>query len=101
MDLARIRKAITAGVGATVAALFTALVNGDKPATPEGWGALIGGAVALGIVTGLGTYAIRNAGTVNGSDPRYDLGDVARGDVRYTKGQASGAEVRDIPPRRD
>lgn len=92
MDLARIRKAITAGVGAGIAALVPALINGDQPATAQGWGALIGGAVALAVVTGIATYNIRNARTVNGSEPLYDLTDVASGRITYEKGFAQ-------PPR--
>lgn len=93
MDLKRIRKAIAAGVGATVAAIVPALINGDQPATAQGWGALIGGAIALGVVTGLATYSIRNAGKGNGSDwEYYDLGDVASGTLpeprTFTSGQA-------------
>lgn len=86
MNVARVRKAIAAGVGATIAAIVPALINGDQPATPEGWGALIGGAIALGIVTGLATYRVRNAGTVGGSDPVADLGTVAS----YRPGRSSG-----------
>lgn len=90
MDLKRIRKAITAGAGATVAAIVPALINGDQPATAQGWGALIGGAIAIGIVTGYLTYKVRNYGTVNGSDPQYDLGDTASGTLpaTFTQGQA-------------
>lgn len=67
--MARIRKALVAGLGAAVSAMVTALVNGDKPATREGWAALVGGAAGLGVVTAVGVYFARNAGTVNGSDP--------------------------------
>lgn len=101
MDLKRIRKAIAAGVGATVAALVPALINGDQPATAQGWGALIGGAVALGVVTGWATYRVPNAGTVNGSDPQHDLGDVASGNLpasgsrTFTSGQAQVHPPRD------
>jgi hypothetical protein len=73
MNLARIRKAIYAGAGATGSAVWAALVNGDKPATSQGWAALIGGAVGLGIMTGVGVYFARNAGTVNGSDPTRQI----------------------------
>lgn len=45
-------------------------MNGDKPTSQEGWAGLIGGAVGLGIAAGIATYFARNAGTVNGSDPR-------------------------------
>lgn len=86
MNLARIRKAVLAGVAATVAAIVPALINGDQPATPEGWGALIGGALALGIAAGWGTYRIRNAGTINGSDPEVDLGTIAS----YRPGRSDG-----------
>lgn len=58
----RIRKALAAGVGAAGAAIWAALVNGDRPATTEGWAALIGGAVALGILAGVATFAVRNTG---------------------------------------
>lgn len=81
MNLARIRKAIAAGVGATIAAIVPALINGDKPATAQGWGALIGGAIALGVATGVAAYSVRNAGTINGSDPQIDLGTIASGGV--------------------
>lgn len=86
MNIARIRKAIAAGLGATIAAVIPALINGDQPATPEGWGGLIGGAIALGVVTALATYGIRNAGTVGGSDPVADLGTVAS----YRQGRSGG-----------
>lgn len=92
MNLARVRKAVLAGVAATVAALIPALINGDQPATVEGWGALIGGAIALGIAAGWGTYSIRNDGTVNGSDPKVDLGTIAS----YKPGHSSGASHPDV-----
>lgn len=72
MTLARIRKALIAGLGATVSAVWAALVNGDKPATNEGWAALIGGAVGLGVMTAVGVYFARNVGRgigPNGSEP--------------------------------
>jgi hypothetical protein len=62
MNLARIKKAVVAGAGAAASAVWAALVNGDKPA-------LIGGAVGLGIMTGVGVYFARNVGPANGSDP--------------------------------
>ena len=70
MNLARIRKAIWAGAGAAVSAVWAALVNGDKPTSSQGWAALIGGAVGLGIMTAVGVYFARNTGTVSGSDPK-------------------------------
>ena len=68
--MARIKKAVVAGAGAAISAVWAALVNGDKPASNEGWAALIGGAVGLGIMTAVGVSFARNVGTVNGSDPK-------------------------------
>jgi hypothetical protein len=87
MDLARIRKAIVAGILAWAGAIVAAAVEGGTPADAEGWLALIAGTAGLALATAWATYRVRNAGTVNGSDPQYDLGDVARGDVNYTRGQ--------------
>lgn len=73
VDLRRVRKAVAAGASTAVGSVWAALVNGDKPSTAQGWGALIGGAVALGVVAGLVTYGVRNTGAaVNdvGSDAR-------------------------------
>jgi hypothetical protein len=66
----RIKKAVVAGFGAAASAVWASLVNGDKPATNEGWAALIGGALGLGLMTAIGVYFARNAGTINGSDPK-------------------------------
>ena len=70
--MSRFRKAVMAAVGAAVSAIITALVNGDKPASNEGWAALIGGAVGLGIMTAIGVYFARNTapGLVDGSEQR-------------------------------
>jgi hypothetical protein len=68
--MSRIRKAVVAGLGAAGSAVWASLVNGDKPATNEGWAALIGGALGLGLMTAIGVYFARNAGTINGSDPK-------------------------------
>lgn len=67
--MARVRKAVIAGVSAAGFLLWGALVNGDQPSTAEGWAALIGGAVAAGLTAGFAAYKVRNVGTVNGSDP--------------------------------
>lgn len=97
MDLKRIRKAIIAGVGVFAAAITSALMDGSQPASPEGWGALLGGALVGAVLAGIATYRIRNAGTVNGSDPEYDLGDVASGNLpvyrqgRYPQGGGGGS----------
>ena len=70
--MSRFRKAVMAAVGAAVSAIITALVNGDNPASNEGWAALIGGAVGLGIMTAIGVYFARNTapGLVDGSEQR-------------------------------
>lgn len=65
----RVRKAVVAGVLAAGGAAVTSLVA-EIPQTSEGWAALISGAIGVGIVTGIATYNAKNAGTVNGSDPR-------------------------------
>lgn len=59
----RARKACAAFLAATVTGLITALVNGDQPVSPEGWAALIGGSLGLGVLAGLATYQVRNAGS--------------------------------------
>lgn len=70
MNLARIKKALVAGAGAAISAVWAALVNGDKPTSNEGWAGLIGGAVGLGIMTAVGVYFARNnaPGLVAGSE---------------------------------
>lgn len=78
MDLKKMRKALAAGAGTAIAAIITALVNGGAPATAQGWAALIGGALGLGVLASAGVYTVRNEGTVNGSEPRDDLGSIAR-----------------------
>lgn len=67
--MGRIRKALVAALGATLGAIVTALVNGGQPATREGWAALVGGSVGVGVVAGLATWGVRNAGTGQGSEP--------------------------------
>ncbi len=67
--MSRVRKALTAGLGAFVTGLVTALINGDQPATAEGWVGLVGGCLGAAILAAAATYSIRNAGTINGSDP--------------------------------
>lgn len=66
--MARIRKALTAAGAAFVTGLTTALVNGDQPSSQEGWVALVGACLGAAILAGAATYAVRNVGTVNGSD---------------------------------
>lgn len=71
--MARIRKALFAGAAAFGTGMTGALINGDQPATTEGWVALIAGCLAAGILAGAATYAVRNtvAGVTlpDGSDP--------------------------------
>jgi len=69
--LARIRKAITAGVGAAIAAFLPALLDALNV---DGFGRIsvgkaIGVALAAGAVVGWATYKIRNVGTIAGSEP--------------------------------
>jgi hypothetical protein len=68
MDVKRIRKALVAGAGAALTAVVAG-VQGGAPATSDGWVGLIVGAVGAGVLVAWATYKVRNAGTVNGSDP--------------------------------
>jgi hypothetical protein len=69
--LARIRKAVVAGVGAALAAFVSALVQSategviNRDEVAKG----IGVAIVAGVTVGWATYKVRNVGTVNGSDP--------------------------------
>lgn len=72
--MARIRKALFAGAAAFGTGMTTALINGDQPATTEGWVGLIAGCLAAAILAGAATYAVRNTAAdgrtlPNGSDP--------------------------------
>lgn len=67
----RVRKAVVAAVATAVGSLTTALVNGDQPVSTEGWAALVGGSIGLGVVAGFATYSVRNTGAgigPNGSE---------------------------------
>lgn len=68
MNLARIRKALFAG-GAAAGGAFLLGLKTEVPQTQDGWVALIAGSLVIGATTALGTWRIRNEGTVNGSDP--------------------------------
>lgn len=68
MNVARIRKSLFAAGSAALGAFLLGLKT-ETPQTEEGWVALVTGALGIGIVAGLGTYRVRNDGTVNGSDP--------------------------------
>lgn len=67
--MARVRKAVIAAIAAFATGMVTALVNGDQPATTEGWVGLIGGCLGLALTAGVATYTVRNAGSINGSYP--------------------------------
>lgn len=68
--MSRIRKALGAGLLAALTLVGTKVQQTGVPADGQGWVTLLAAAVAAGIVTGAATYALRNEGTVNGSDPR-------------------------------
>lgn len=91
MDLSRIRKAIVAGLVATGGAVVSAVVEGGAPGDADAWVALVAGAVGVGVVAGLAVYKVRNAGTVNGSDP------VLNEPARFTTGWSGTVD----PPTRD
>lgn len=63
MDWKRARKALVAGLGATLTGVATAAVEGHAPSTTEGWIGLVAGSLAAGLVTGAAAYAVRNAGS--------------------------------------
>lgn len=71
--LARIRKAIVAGFGASAAALLPAALDAFNVDgfTQTSVGKAIGVALAAGVAVGWATYKVRNVGTVGGSDPRF------------------------------
>lgn len=66
--LARIRKAVVAGLFAGVSAGAATLVQTGAPTEDQVTKAL-GIALAAAVVTGIATFKTRNAGTINGSDP--------------------------------
>ncbi len=68
--MTRVRKALGAAVAAALTAIGTKVQQTGLPESRDGWLALLGAALAIGLVTGVGVYNLRNEGTVNGSDPR-------------------------------
>ena len=68
--LARIRKAIVAGIGAGIGAATTVLANAgwhlDSATVSQALGAFVTAAAALGWLT----WRTENAGSVNGSHPK-------------------------------
>lgn len=73
--LARIRKAVVAGVGAGLAAFVAAIVQSatEGVVNRDEVSRAIGMGLAAGVTVGAATYKIRNPGTVNGSDPRWSV----------------------------
>lgn len=69
MNLSRIRKALVAAGSAALAVAGTQLAKDGVPANPDGWAGLIVAMLGAAVVAGFATYSVRNAGTVNGSDP--------------------------------
>lgn len=69
MNVARIRKALVAG-GTSAVGAFVLGLKTEIPQTEEGWVALVLGSLSTGVLVGYATYRVRNAGTINGSDPR-------------------------------
>lgn len=61
--LARIRKALAAGLGAAVLAGGTALKSNGVPSDASDWAGLLGLVVSSFVVTGVLTYVTRNAGS--------------------------------------
>ena len=57
--MAKIRKAIAAGFGAALTALFTGLAT-EVPRTQPGWVALLGAALGAGVVVGYGVWQTPN-----------------------------------------
>jgi hypothetical protein len=60
MNTAKIRKALIAGGSAALAVIITGLKT-EIPQTSNGWGALIGGAIAAAVVAGWATWRVPNA----------------------------------------
>lgn len=67
--MARIRKALMAGLMAALAIAGTQLAKDGLPANPDGWTGLLGAMAGAFLVAAFAVYQTRNAGTINGSDP--------------------------------
>lgn len=57
--MSKVRKALAAGFGAALTALFTGLAT-EVPRTQPGWVALLGAAVGAGVVVGYGVWQTPN-----------------------------------------
>jgi phosphate/sulfate permease len=62
--MGKARKAVTAGLTAAGGTLVAALAS-NVPTSAEGWAAVIGGAVAAGIVAAVATYRVKYDGVHN------------------------------------
>jgi hypothetical protein len=60
VNASKIRKALVAAGGAALAVLVTGLQT-EVPQTSNGWGLLLGGAVAAAVVAGWATWRVPNA----------------------------------------
>jgi hypothetical protein len=67
--MSRIRKALVAGILAAFSVAVTQVTKDGLPANPDGWAGLLGGMAAAFAIAAFATYKVRNAGTINGSDP--------------------------------
>lgn len=68
--LARIRKAVIAGLGAGVGAGVSVIAKANWHLDSVTISQALGAAIAVGAPVGYATFKTRNAGTVNGSDPK-------------------------------
>ena len=57
--MSKVRKAIAAGFGAVLTALFTGLAT-EVPRTQAGWLALLGASVGAGVIVGYGVWQTPN-----------------------------------------
>lgn len=67
--IARIRKAVMAGASAALAVAITQFSKDGAPSSGDGWAGFVAALLAAFVVAAAATYTVRNAGTVNGSDP--------------------------------
>lgn len=59
--MSKIRKAIAAFASAAAGAVLTSIATNGMPVDGEGWAALLGAAVGVGVLAALAVYGIRNA----------------------------------------